>query len=55
MMIKQRAVVDTCAEQKTDMEEEYPRNEGTQNSQFVLNAEFQRQPVKFIEDGNDLI
>ena len=27
----------------------------SQNSQFVLNAKFQRQPVKLNEDGNDML
>ena len=28
---------------------------GSQNSQFVLNTKFQRQPVKFSEDGCNVL
>ena len=34
-MIEECAVVDMCAKQKTNMEEEYPQNDGKQNKEPV--------------------
>ena len=53
-MIEECRVIDTCDEQKTDMEKEYPRKMECQNCQFVLNKIFQRQSVKLNEDGCDM-
>ena len=49
-MIEESMVVDTCAKQKTNMEEEYPQNDRRPNNQF------QRQPapVKLNKDGSDM-
>ena len=54
-MIKKRAVVDKCAKEKTDTEEEYPRNDGKPKSLFELNTKFQREPVKLSENGCNML
>ena len=45
----------TCAEQKTDMEEECPRNDRKKKQPVRIKYKCQRQPMKLNEDGCDML